>query len=109
MAYNGSTAASSIANPPILIAKGVGGGVNTLSTQGTGSGVWLYNSSNGSTEFMAAGYFTDGSALGMRSGDLIMGVCCTGSSANVYMGCLTVVASSGANISSTGGGLSSNR
>ena len=109
MSYSGSTASSTIANPPIQIARGLGGGITTTSTAGSGTGLWLYNTSNGCTEMMAANYFTDGYALGMRSGDIIMGVSCTGSSVGVYMGALAVVTSSGANITSTGGNLSSNR
>ena len=109
MAYYGTTSASSVSNPPIQIARGIGGRVNTLSTFGTGSGVWLYNSTNGCTEMMATGYFTDAYALGMRTGDILMGVSCTGSSANVFLGAMSVVTSSAGNISSTGGNLSSNR
>lgn len=109
MAYSGSTALSTLANPPIRIAGGFGHQANNTSTGGKGIGLWYYNSTNGCTEMMATGYFTDAYALGMRSGDILMGVSCTGSSVNVFMGAMTVVASSAGNISSTGGNLSSNR
>jgi hypothetical protein len=107
--YYGSTAASSAANPPIRIVGGLGSGVNTASTAGSGAGLWFYNTTLGTSELLTAGAISDGFALGMKSGDVIFGVSCTGSSAAVFMGVLSVVASSGASIASSGGSLSSTR
>ena len=109
MAYSGSTAASTLANPPIRIAGGFGHQANTTSTGGKGIGLWYYNSTNQSSELTGTGYITDAYALGMRSGDVLIAVTCTGSSASVAMGVVTVVTSSGGNYASTGGIVSSTR
>ena len=91
MAYSGATAASSIANPPILLARGMGqlgstvgnllystGTTDTTTSSVTfgaltcGTGLWYYASSDPSTTIIGTrGYFSDGQALGMRNGDLI--------------------------------------
>lgn len=83
MAYSGSTAASSVANPPIaLIAAGItpynnasanvlGSSLQTTQPFNGGNQVWRYTSSDASTLAQAAGYFTDGLQLGMRIGDII--------------------------------------
>jgi lipid-binding SYLF domain-containing protein len=55
MAYSTST-------PPILVAGGVGGTPR----------VWMYVSTDANTAVDAAGYFTNGYALGMRAGDLVL-------------------------------------
>ena len=107
MSYSGATAASSVANPPIRIAGSVGGALAHTSTGGTGGGLWLYSSSNGTTELQGANFFTDAYYLGMKKGDMIMGVCCTGSSACVYVGAVGAVTTDGAAISSTGGSMTS--
>lgn len=107
MSYSGATAASSLANPPIRIGGGMGG-VNKVST-GTGGGrqLWLYNSSNGTTQLQDANFFTDALYLGMQAGDMIQGVCATGSSICVYVGVIGAVTSDGAAIASTGGSMTS--
>lgn len=85
MAYQGSTLGASAANPPILLARGLGsinntgGNVLGSSLQTTqpyngGSGLWYYASSDGSTVLQGAGYFTDGLSLGMRIGDAMISV-----------------------------------
>lgn len=117
MAYLGSTAASSVANPPRCLIPSFSGirnttnlstanGANTYREQG--GGVWLYSSSHGSTETMATGFFSDAQALGMRPGDLVFGVQWTtaGSSQVVYMGVLDSVSTAGAALS-TGGTMTS--
>jgi hypothetical protein len=86
MAYNGTTAGSTLANPPMLLAKGVGGNVlNNGSTlngtgKGAGTGLWLYTSTETSTGPLAANYFSDGYYLGMKAGDIVMCVGSTGGS-----------------------------
>lgn len=109
MAYNGTTALSSVANPPIEIARSVGGNANSLSTGGTGLGLWLYNSSAGSTDATVANYFTDAFYLGMKQGDVIICVGCSGSSAYVQVNVIGAVTTAGACVASTGGSLSSTR
>lgn len=123
MAYLGSTQASSLANPPrLLIGSGTFSG-NVASTvlstavpsDGSrsaynvqGGNVWLYTSSHGSTEVMASNFFTDAKQLGMRPGDILMGMQWTtaGSSLVFYMGGIAAVSTSGANLS-TGGTITS--
>lgn len=80
MAYSGTTAASSVANPPILLVRGVGTLVNaagavigsTAQPNVGGTGLWYYASTDGATICSSPGYFTDGRQLGMRNGDFIL-------------------------------------
>lgn len=86
MAYSGSTASSSLANPPVLLVRGMGQltnqSANLLGIAGTsiastlpfvgGTGLWYYCSSDSATIASSPGYFTDGLSLGMRIGDVMM-------------------------------------
>lgn len=85
MAYSGSTAASSVANPPICILPGlsptlnasgnvVGSSLQTTAPFAGGNSIWRYTSSDASTLLQGPGYFTDGLALGMKIGDLMINV-----------------------------------
>ena len=118
MAYFGSTQASSIANPPRQLVGPfannpvVSGSTAFLSTQGStaayanaagglGGGLWMYNSTNLTTDLTASGnqpFFTDGYYIGMRPGDIVMGVQFTsaGSSAISYQLSITSVSTAGA-------------
>lgn len=114
MAYNGTTAGSSISNPPIRIAGGVGGPNQQSTGTGGGRSVWLYSSSNGSTELISSTYISDGKLLGFQNGDLLIGVHATGSSIGISMGVIGFVSSIGSTVYScgvlsTGGQLSSSR
>ena len=109
MSYSGATAASSVANPPIQIARAIGGGLNTLSTAGTGGGLWMYNSSHSSTQLTDTAFFSDAYYLGMKQGDIVMYCGSTGSSGAVGMGILGAVTTAGAALASTGGIVSSTR
>lgn len=71
MAYVGTTAASSVSNPPIQIARGLAGGILGSSVQGTG--LWFYSSTDLSSVMSTNSYFTDGLYLGMRVGDVVLG------------------------------------
>jgi hypothetical protein len=109
MSYSGTTAASTLANPPLQIARGVGG-VNTISTgTGGGRGLWFYGSSNGSTELVSNTFFTDAFYLGMKAGDVVIGVHATGSSVGVSLGVIGAVTTLGAGVASTGGQIASSR
>lgn len=111
MSYSGTTAASSISNPPILLARGFGSGITTASSIG-GQGLWIYTSSHSATE-MSSGtntgnFFTDGVKLGMKGGDVIFLVGNTGSSISIAVGvvgmstdALGAFVSSGSQVSST--------
>lgn len=107
MAYYSSTEASSISNPPVRIGGPIGGNLNTTSTGGAGGQMWIYNSSNGTTDTLVSNFFTDAQALGMRKGDLVFCVGCTGSTVNIVMGVLGTVSTLGACIGSTGSFISS--
>lgn len=54
--------AYSTSNPPALIAEGVGGNFR----------LWAYKSTDAPAAVRVSGYITDGYALGMRAGDLVL-------------------------------------
>lgn len=89
MAYSGTTAATP--NPPILIASGLGIGRGSSALTGGNKQVWLYNSTNLTTDLVAANFFTDGWYLGMRPGDIVLGTQYTsaGSSVLTFMGSIS--------------------
>lgn len=112
MAYSGTTAATSLANPPraLLVA-----GLNALpastglssapaAPNGQGGGLWYYSSTNLTTDLTAAGFFSDGKALGMRPGDMVMGCqfSSAGSTVTTFMGAIVSVSTAGAASFSTG-------
>ena len=117
MAYTGSTAASSIANPPICLtgngltpyynaaANVLGSSLQTTQPFNGGTNLWRYTSSDASTLAQGAGYFTDGLSLGMRIGDLIAIVAQTslGTSPTMSWGVLvTTNSTAGFNVASAG-------
>lgn len=98
--YLGTTAASSVSNPPIEMYNSLGGQTNR---PGAGSAMWYYNSTNTSTEVTTANFFTDGQALGMKVGDIVQVVYTTsvGSSSVIpYQGCIGAVSTNGATLHS---------
>ena len=109
MSYSGSTAASSVANPPINITQGPLASVGSTATgiiAGTvggkqGGRVWFYSSTNPSTAVEAANFFSDGLNLGMRPGDFVIGnyYSSAGSSMVTYMFSVKTVSTSGASVS----------
>lgn len=110
MAYSGSTASSSLANPPRqLLSAGFSGlpastgftpQASLGAPNGQGGSVWHYCSTNTTAEVVASNFFTDGKALGMRPGDLVMGVSFStiGSSGVPWLGCVSHVSTSGASL-----------
>lgn len=118
MAYSGSTAASSVANPPLLITAGgalsptlnaaanvLGSSLQTTTPFVGGNSIWRYTSSDASTLAQGPGYFTDGLALGMKIGDLIAIVAQTslGTSPTMSWGVLvTTNSTAGFNVASAG-------
>jgi len=120
MAYSGSTAATTLQNPPVQIVSGqptygaanavLGSSLNTTSAYyGGGFSIWKYNSSDASTLLQGAGYFTDGLALGMKYGDILIHACQTslGTSPTLNIGVLvTTNSTAGFNIN-TGGAIAS--
>lgn len=113
MAYSGATAASSVANPPRCVAGGglygVAGDTTGLTTapdapNNQGGSMWFYASTNLTTDVFAAGFFSDGKALGMRPGDLVFGVqfSSAGSSVQTFVGAVTAITTADAATLSTG-------
>ncbi len=105
MAYIGSTAASSIANPPSLLQRPLGPGAR-LGSNATAAnvpirlGLWVFGSTDTTSSPFTAGYFSDGYEIGMKQGDVVIcvGQTSTVSSSQVLMlGCVS-------SVSSTGGG-----
>lgn len=116
MAYYGTTQASSLSNPPRALIQPYAlnpstGGTQTLTTQGSGAtpsgsgqggGLWWYCSTNLTTDLTASNFFTDAFVLGMRAGDVVMGIqlsASAGSSLITFMGALNSVTTSGASLS----------
>jgi hypothetical protein len=104
MAYSGATAASSVANPPINVAGGLGVGRGSSALTGNNKNLWMYSSTNLTTDLTAAGFFSDGYNLGMRPGDVVMGSQYTsaGSSVISFQGSIASVTTAGAASLSTG-------
>ena len=112
MAYSGSTALSSAANPPRSLTGGMWGKRSTSvlsSSKVVGQSLWLYNTTDGSTEMVTTTYFSDGFFIGMKEGDLVMGSISTGSSVTFFAGVIGPVTTAGCGISSTNAYVSSTR
>lgn len=105
LAYNGTTAGSTLANPPVLMQAAIAGhvqfatsgstaGVSNLPTGASGAKIWFYASSNTAVEMTALNAINDGVALGMSLGDVLIGVQTTAASTNpfCYMGVLVTSA-----------------
>lgn len=100
MSYFGTT--STAPNPPVEVSQGIAP-VSTAYATFPGNRVWRYNSTMSATEPAVPGYFTDGKNLGMKTGDIVMGVLGTtgGSSSPIaYLGVVGLVSTSGASLSS---------
>ena len=112
MSYSGTTAASTLRNPPTKIAGSIGvSTVNTSSGLGGGS-LWLYKTSDESTNLISTGYFTDGRLLGMKSGDILMASISSGSSVGLLIGviaCATATTNYACWVATTGAAVQSSR
>jgi len=111
MSYQGTTASQP--NPPrCVMGANIWGQRSTAtltSSAITGQNVWLYNTTDGTTELISTTYFTDAQRLGMKEGDIVFGAVATGSSIHMYGGVIGVVTTAGAGINSTNGYISSTR
>lgn len=85
LTYNGSTAGSTVANPPLVVAQTIGGkfpwvtsGTTDATVEyGSGGKIWFYSSTNLCTDLSSTAQvnaFSDGIALGMKRGDVLIGV-----------------------------------
>lgn len=69
MAYQGSTAASTLANPPVMVTQGI---AYASSGPRTFPRTWIYTSTHISSDIEEANFFTDGLELGMKVGDQLV-------------------------------------
>ncbi len=123
MAYQGTTAASSVSNPPVQAWQPLSGGgfstfqstgINMGSTYGSSVGAmpgralggngWYYASTDPSTAVCAQGYFTDGLKLGMKPGDVLFIIAASslGGANNVSVAVIGDVTSTGASVGVAG-------
>lgn len=111
MSYLGSTASSSVANPPKRIDSGLISqrSIAESTSVANGGAVWSYTSSNLTTDLQASNFFTDAQRLGMRNGDVLISATHSTESSTghiLVIGMITGVSTSGANLS-TGGTITS--
>lgn len=119
MAYYGTTAASSVSNPPRQMVApfatnpALAGSTQYLSTQGStagnnanapgggGGGLWYYASTNLTTDLTASNFFSDGFYIGMRAGDIVIGAqfSSLGSTVTTFQGAIQSVSTAGASLS----------
>lgn len=106
--YVGSTAASTASNPPVVLKSVIGGVLSNCNTGSTtpvsnlavgsmGGKLWMYSSTNNTTDVAGvAGFFNDGPQLGMKLGDVLIGIYSTANSTTpiAYMGVLVSSAGS---------------
>jgi len=79
--------AYSTSNPPALIAQRVGA---------DGGNLWWYTSTDAATVVRVTGYITNGDALGMKAGDMVLGVDSDASPIALQLYIVTSVAAGGA-------------
>ena len=72
MAYQGSTAGSTVSNPPFMISSWLAGSTNSGSTDARAWKQFAYRSTHTQALVAATGFFTDGKKLGMRLGDSVL-------------------------------------
>lgn len=70
--------AYSTSNPPTLMVPSIG----------AKPAIWAYSSTHSSTEILAASFFSNGAALGMRAGDILVSVI-----SSSFTPCVTAVSS----------------
>ena len=127
MAYLGTTQASSVSNPPVLLAGAFGAGpdvriagstglflsnnFNASSTAtykegaAVGQRIWAYLTTDTSTAVLNSGYFSDAGVLGMRPLDVIMiTACASTASTNAVLrwSFVTSISTAGAAVLSSG-------
>lgn len=121
MAYLGTTAASSVSNPPIQLIGGMGAGADSRiaggSTlyisndwkassagtykqgQGFGQQLWMYHTTDMTSAILAANYFSDAGVMGVRPGDVFIMVSqgsTVGSSQMLRIAVVSAVSTAGA-------------
>ncbi len=112
MAYSGTTAATSVSNPPSRIDNALLSQRNIRESTGIGEGgsVWTYSSTNTTTDIAASSFFSDAGTLGMRGGDIVICACETTASSTgmtLVIGMLRYTSTSAAALSTANGLISS--
>jgi hypothetical protein len=110
MSYYGTTASSSLVNPPRLLISAPHGqlpnSTGASTTQNTqrqqGGSLWYYSSTNKTTDVFVSNFFSDGKKLGMKPLDIVLMTQFTsaGSSVVTMIGTVTGVSTSGATLAS---------
>jgi len=111
MSYVGSTAASTVANPPSRVDNALLSQRNIRESTSVASGgsLWVYNSTNLTTDVCGSGFFSDADELGMRNGDILIAASYStqSSTSHVLMiGMIAFDSTTGASLS-TGGTITS--
>lgn len=117
MTYYSSTFSSTASNPPINLIGGMGT-PSTAQESGTlgwlhGNKVWFYSSTNAPSDVAGVAAITDAGLLGMRAGDVVIGVTASGGSTTAYPWLGVIVCSAGSTnpggiCSTVGGQIASN-
>jgi hypothetical protein len=112
MSYSGTTALSTVSNPPRLVVGRLAGipGTTALSTTdikqaSQGGNLWFYSSTNLTTDITASNFFSDGWYIGMRAGDCVYGVQFSSAASTVTTFVGAVVSASTAGVSLSTGSL----
>jgi hypothetical protein len=108
MAYSGTTAASSVSNPPARIGNSLISqrNINESTSVAEGGSLWTYTSTNLTTDLATSGFFSDGKELGMRTGDIVIAATYSTASTTSFelvIGMITGVSSAGAQLSTANG------
>lgn len=103
--------AYSTATPPVTAVARIGGiAANSTSVYNRAPALWLYNTSDGTTVLQNAGYFSNGKALGMRYGDMLLALSASTESSTGHItafgALVSTLSSAGWNLS-TGGTITS--
>jgi hypothetical protein len=112
MAYSGTTAATSVSNPPSRVDNSLLSqrNINESTSVANGGSVWTYTSTNLTTDLATANFFSDAKALGMRTGDIVIAATYSTESSTgmeLVIGMITGVSTSGAALSTANGLISS--
>lgn len=101
----------STGNPPARVDNSLisARNINESTSVAEGGSLWVYNSTNLTTDLTVANFFSDGDRLGMRNGDILISATHSTQSSTghvLVIGMITGVSSSGAALS-TGGTITS--
>ncbi len=81
LTYNGATAGTTLANPPVEIDSIIGGkyvyACTAATTDQPGGKLWMYSSTNDIVDLVGLNAVNDGLSLGIRPGDVLIAVSAT--------------------------------